>query len=137
MRRWRMVCFAGWIALALGWFVGMLQLAGCDVRPPDPQRDAAQPAPSDFEIVGLRAEWDGDYFRAFGELRNNGSAAAGAQIEFSVRDASGNVVAVKKYWPASIGNIPAGDTRGLDYRLTDDRRAQSVRAKVVAVRIWK
>lgn len=77
---------------------------------------------------GTSLEQDGFallYFRAIqdnfgtvsvvGEVKNVGGVARGVELQASLRDANGRVVAVGHFCPASYKNIPPGETWPFSY----------------------
>ncbi len=88
----------------------------------------AKKAAGPQERAGTSLEQDGFallYFRAIqdgfggvsivGEVRNVGSVARGVELQASLRDANGRVVAVGHFCPASYKNIAPGETWPFSY----------------------
>lgn len=73
-----------------------------------------------------------------GELVNNCSSAAAAQIRIVAKDAGGNVLATKQGWPAGTSNISPGKSVSFDLgRLFRYQPGmQSFTASVSEVRAW-
>lgn len=73
-----------------------------------------------------------------GELVNNCTTAAAAQVRIVAKDASGNVVASKQGWPAGTSNISPGKSVSFDlgrlFRFNSTM--QSFTASVSEVRAW-
>jgi hypothetical protein len=73
-----------------------------------------------------------------GELTNNCTSAAAAQVKIVAKDASGNVLATKQGWPAGTSNIAPGQSVSFDlgrlFRYQTDM--QSFTASVANVRAW-
>ena len=96
-----------------------------------------KPSLSDFRILSLKGVWK-EYrgFVAIGEIKNEGSIAAGVEVEIIARDKNGVLIGSEQFWPNSIYNIPPGETRGIDYKITEDRNAITIEGKVIKVQIW-
>lgn len=123
---------------------------GCDLALPPPSSDSSpaeasspdtrQPtvSPEDFAVLSHSGRWDDrlNILEVIGEVRNNGTVAAGPKVEAIARDVNGTLIDSASFWPASISNIPPGETRGFHYPLTRDRRAVTVSARVVSVDVW-
>jgi len=64
-----------------------------------------------FTVLHFRAVAD-EYggISVVGEIRNTGSAARGVELQASLRDANGRVVAVGHFCPASYRNIAPGES---------------------------
>ncbi|MCP4969162.1 MAG: hypothetical protein GY932_01045 [Arcobacter sp.] len=92
---------------------------------------------SDFEIVSYRGEWKYGNLKVIGEIKNNGSIAAGAEVEVIARDENGVLIDSKSFWPSSITNMPSQSTTGISYTITNDQRAKSISIKVIDVKVWK
>ncbi len=94
-------------------------------------------SPSDFQIISFNPRWEDGRLRAIGEIKNNGKLPAGPKVEVIARDAKGELIASKSFWPNSINNIPPGGTSGIALTITEDTRAKSADIKVIGVDIWK
>lgn len=71
-----------------------------------------------------------------GEVRNVGSVAAGVELQIVARDASGRLVDVATFWPASVDNIRPGMNYGFRRTVTSERSAVRVDVQIVGVRVW-
>jgi hypothetical protein len=73
-----------------------------------------------------------------GQLVNHCAEAAAAQIEIQAKDASGNVIASKKGWPAGTTNIGPGQsvTFDLGRQFHYDPSMQTYAAGIASVRAW-
>ena len=72
-----------------------------------------------------------------GEVKNNGSIAAGVELEATAYDKDGRVLDSSSFWPASIRNIAAGDTCPIKFGLTaNSSNVSRVRLRVVSARVW-
>lgn len=92
--------------------------------------------PSDFEIVSHRGVWEGGRLRLKGEIKNNGNIPGGPKIEVIARDANGELIDSKQFWPNSVTNIPPGGTCGIEHTITRDIRAKTYEVKVIDVDVW-
>jgi len=90
----------------------------------------------DFEIISYRGEWRYDTLWIIGEIKNNGGIAAGSEVEVIARDSKGMLIASSQFWPNSISNTSPGSTTGINAPITEDRRAKTIEAKVIRVKIW-
>jgi hypothetical protein len=93
-------------------------------------------SPSDFKIISHRGVWEDGYLMLKGEIRNDGNIPGGPEVEVIARDVAGILIDSKKFWPNSITNIPPGGTCGIEYYITEDKRAKSYEVKVIDVKIW-
>lgn len=73
-----------------------------------------------------------------GQLVNHCAEAAAAQIEIQAKDASGNVIASKKGWPAGTTNIGPGQSVEFDLgrQFHYDPSMQTYAAGIASVRAW-
>lgn len=99
-------------------------------------------AATDFAIKDFtttaRSTGSGTQLSLSGELVNNCSEPAAAQITIEAKDASGKVLQSKQGWPAGTTNIAPGQTAKFDlgrrFRYQSDMSTYT--ASVVAVRAW-
>jgi hypothetical protein len=89
-----------------------------------------------FVIVSAEPRWEYGRLYCVGELKNVGTIAAGAQIEVIARDANGKLVDSAKFWPASINNLPPGESTGFRYAITSDPAAVRLEWKIIEARVW-
>ena len=101
------------------------------------KNNPTKPQYSDFKIVSYKGVWR-EYrgLVIIGEIKNEGSIAAGVQIEVIARDKDGVLVDSQTFWPNSIRNILPGGTCGIDFTITEDKRTKTIEAKIIEVRIW-
>jgi hypothetical protein len=97
---------------------------------------AQSPKASDFKIVSFNGKWIDDKFYVIGEVKNNGGIPAGVQIEAIARDLSGTFIIAQKFWPNTTNNMPPGGSCEIKHPVTEDRNAQRVEVRIVAVRVW-
>ncbi|MEP7184794.1 MAG: hypothetical protein ABI767_03060 [Rhodanobacter sp.] len=73
-----------------------------------------------------------------GQLVSHCAEAAAAQIEIQAKDASGNVIASKKGWPAGTTNIGPGEAVGFDLgrQFHYIPGMQNYTIAIVGVRAW-
>jgi DNA-directed RNA polymerase subunit RPC12/RpoP len=93
-------------------------------------------SPSDFEIVSYRGVWEDERLIIKGEIRNNGRVAGGPKIEVIAKDAKGELLDSRQFWPNSTNNIPPGGTCGIECTISRDKRAKTIEAKVIGVDVW-
>ena len=99
-------------------------------------------APTDFTIqdfkVGASAAGLSSRMTMKGQVVNNCAEPAAAQITIAAKDASGNVIAEKKGWPAGTTNIAPGKSVNFDmgrlFRYQSDMATYTV--SVASVRTW-
>lgn len=100
-----------------------------------PETARPQVTPADFEILSCNSHWSWiDMLHVAGEVRNNGTVGAIAEIELIARDANGTLVDTATIWPATKNILP-GETRAFKYPLTQDKRAVAVSARIMRVAI--
>jgi hypothetical protein len=101
---------------------------------------AHAPAPSadglGFRIVSYDMRWEGDTLWVVGEVLNVGAAAAGVELQMIARDATGRLVDVATFWPASTRNIRPGTSYGFRYPVTRERSAVRIEVQVVGSEVW-
>ena len=97
---------------------------------------AQSPKPSDFKIASSDGKWMNDKFYVIGEVKNNGGIPAGVRIEAVARDSSGTFIIAQRFWPNSTNNIPPGGSCQIKQAITDNRNAQRVEVRILAVRVW-
>jgi hypothetical protein len=85
-----------------------------------------------FAVFGFRAVRDGyDRVSVVGEIRNTGSAARGVELQASLRDADGRVVAVGHFCPASNRNIVPDETWPFTYSFGRQEDAVEAELRIV------
>lgn len=89
-----------------------------------------------FEVVSFDARWEGSTLWVVGEVLNIGSAAAGVELQAIARDASGRLVDVATFWPASIQNIRPGMSYGFRHSVTQERSAVRIEVQIVGTQVW-
>ena len=97
-------------------------------EPPTPQS-------RHFEIIG--ASWRRDEFgtaRCAGEVKNTSSISQGVELQVTARDGNGRVVAVDEFWPASIRNIPPGQTYPFTCSISERTDIKTVEIRVIDTR---
>jgi hypothetical protein len=81
---------------------------GSDYRAPKIAAATPAPAPKcDAELQQVRAvpTGIGNYVRIVGQIVHNCTQALGVQLEIVFRDHNGQIIDVRRPWPASISNI--------------------------------
>lgn len=99
-------------------------------------------SPTDFAIqdfkTGMSSTGMGQRITLKGELVNQCTESAAAQIAIVAKDASGKVLATKKGWPAGTSNIAPGQSVDFDlgrlFRNVSNTATYTV--GVAAVRTW-
>lgn len=89
-----------------------------------------------FQVVSFDTRWEEDTLWAFGEVRNVGGRPAGVELQVIARDASGRVVDVATFWPASTRNIRPGASYGFRHQVTRERSAVRFEVQVVGTQEW-
>lgn len=89
-----------------------------------------------LQLVSYSARWEGNYLVVAGEVRNVGSVADGVGVQIVARDASGRLVDMATFWPASVDDICPGLNHGFRRTMTIERSAVRVDAQIVGVRVW-
>ena len=69
-----------------------------------------------------------------GEIKNNNPMGMGVQLQAIVRDKQGRIIDSKAFWPASIKNIPAGDSWPIKAPITKKRG--TVHLRIIDATIW-
>ena len=98
--------------------------------------EISKPTVSDFSIVSSSYKWDNGRFRIIGEIKNIGNIPAGVQVEAIARDASGRIVDSVKFWPNSTNNILPGQSVGIGYTVTRDKKAKRIEIQKIRVTKW-
>jgi hypothetical protein len=99
-------------------------------------------APTDFAIKDFRPSSNSSSgtirLKLSGELVNNCSEPAAAQISIEAKNAEGKVLQAKQGWPAGTTNIAPGGTAKFDlgrrFHFQSDMATYTV--SVIAVRAW-
>ncbi len=85
-----------------------------------------------FTILNFRAIRDiYDQVSVLGEIKNTGSAARGVELQASLRDASGHLLAVGHFFPASYQNIAPGETWPFTYSFGRQEDAANAELRIV------
>jgi hypothetical protein len=85
-----------------------------------------------FAILNFRAIRDFyDQVSVVGEIKNTGDAARGVELQASLRDSSGRVVAVGHFYPASYRNIVPGETWPFTYSFGRQEEAIDAELRIV------
>mgnify|MGYP006865036888 CR=1 FL=1 len=95
-----------------------------------------EPSIGDFSIIHSSYKWENGRFRIIGEIKNIGEHPAGIQVEAVARDKHGKIVDSVKFWPNSTNNIAPGQSTGVGYTVTRDKRAVRIGLKKVSVTQW-
>lgn len=125
-------------------FLGGLMLVACGcarlqrqaspaVEPSQSQADAAAPGARlvqhGFAVLDFRAVRDEyDRVHVVGEVRNVSTAARGVELQATLRDAAGRVLAVGSFYPASSHNIAPAETWPFTYSF--GRYDEGIRAEM-------
>jgi hypothetical protein len=85
-----------------------------------------------FAVFGFRAIRDGyDQLSVVGEIKNTGSATRGVELQASLRDTSGRLVAVGHFCPASNRNIAPGESWPFTYSFGRQEDAVDAELRIV------
>lgn len=111
-----------------------------DPSPATRLRSAVEPAlanAANVEVLDWRIEDTGyGSVYAIGELRNNNRTAVGPKLLITAYDGAGRVVDSASCWPASTGNVPAGETWPIECLLTTKPGVERATLRVVDVYQW-
>ena len=124
---------------------GVLALLGCGCAgsPSTPAGEALESGePADragfrleregFAVLEFRARVD-EYDRVYvvGEVKNVGAAASGVELQATLRDADGHIVAVGHFYPASHTNIDPGQSWPFAYSFGKQEQAAEAELRIV------
>jgi hypothetical protein len=101
---------------------------------PAPQATATRASPErhGFTILSFRAVRDSyGQVSVVGEIKNTGSAARGVELQASLRDAGGRLLAVGHFFPASYRNIVPGETWPFTYPFGRQEDAVEAEMRIV------
>jgi hypothetical protein len=85
-----------------------------------------------FAVFGFRAIRDGyGQLSIVGEIKNTGSATRGVELQASLRDTSGRLVAVGHFCPASNRNIAPGESWPFTYSFGRQEDAVDAELRIV------
>ena len=86
----------------------------------------------DFAVFGFRAIRDSyGQLSVVGEIKNTGSGARGVELQASLRDTSGRIVAVGHFCPASDRNIVPGESWPFTYSFGRQEDATGAELRIV------
>jgi hypothetical protein len=85
-----------------------------------------------FAVLDFRARRD-VYDRVYvvGEIKNAGAAIHGVELQASLRDAEGRLLAVGHFYPASATNIKPGETWPFAYSFGKQQKAAEAELRIV------
>ncbi len=85
-----------------------------------------------FAILTFRAIRDiYDQVSVVGEIKNTGSSARGVELQASLRDSSGHVLAVGHFFPSSYQSIVPGETWPFTYSFGRQEDAANAELRIV------
>jgi len=85
-----------------------------------------------FAILGFRAIRDGfGQVSVIGEIKNTGSASKGVELQASLRDAGGRILAVGHFYPASYRNIVPDEAWPFTYSFGRQEDAVEAELRIV------
>ncbi len=85
-----------------------------------------------FTILGFRAIRDSfGQVSVIGEIKNSGSASKGVELQASLRDAGGRILAVGHFYPASQRNIVPNETWPFTYSFGRQEDATEAELRIV------
>ncbi len=85
-----------------------------------------------FTILGFRAIRDSfGQVSVVGEIKNTGSASKGVELQASLRDAGGRILAVGHFYPASYRNIVPDETWPFTYSFGRQEDAVEAELRIV------
>jgi len=85
-----------------------------------------------FAVSGFRAIRDSfGQVSIVGEIKNTGTATQGVELQASLRDAAGRIVAVGHFFPASYRNIVPDDTWPFTYSFGRQEDAAEAELRIV------
>ncbi len=85
-----------------------------------------------FTILGFRAIRDSfGQVSVVGEIRNTGSASKAVELQASLRDAGGRILAVGHFYPASYQNIAPDETWPFTYSFGRQEDAVEAELRIV------
>ena len=85
-----------------------------------------------FTVLDFQARID-EYGRVYvvGEIRNTGSVARGVELQATLRDAAGRILAVGHFYPASHTSIRPGETWPFAYSFGKQEDAVQAELRIV------
>jgi len=85
-----------------------------------------------FAVLSFRAIRDGfGGLSVIGEIKNTGSASKGVELQASLRDAEGRILAVGHFYPASYRNIVPDETWPFTYSFGRQEDAVEAELRIV------
>ena len=91
----------------------------------------------DFTIRQSSGRMEGDYYKIPFSVTNNCANSAGVKIQMSLYGRNNTLLRTMTGWPASVSNIPSGETYNSEWLKRVDQDVYSVTFKAVDVRIWR
>ena len=93
---------------------------------------------SDIEILSFTSRWDNTGWLHFnGEIKNNCTTVTGVRLRLDIRDTNGKLVTSSKFWPASVNNIPPGDTETIEELFPPDEVGGGEKFTIRAIEVKK
>jgi hypothetical protein len=133
------VLAVGFLLLACG--CASSRRAGAATKPPAADSTSGEPkgAPATpcleqhgFAVFGFRAIRSSyGQLSVVGEIKNTGSGARGVELQASLRDTSGRIVAVGHFCPASNRNIVPGESWPFTYSFGRQEDATGAELRIV------
>ncbi len=122
--------------------VGRALLPGRPAPPPSAEASTATETEADsgspslerhgFVIVNFRAIRDiYSQVSVIGEIKNTGSAARGVELQASLRDTGGRLMAVGHFFPSSYQSIVPGETWPFTYSFGKQEDAANAELRIV------
>ncbi len=91
---------------------------------------------TDFTIIQSSGYREGSYYKIPFSVTNNCSSPAGVKVQMSLYGKNNTLLGVFTGWPASINNIPAGETYNEEWLKRVEQDVYRVTFKAVDVKSW-
>ena len=97
---------------------------------------STDPTTKDFSIISFYGEWEYGTLCIKGEVKNIGDEAAGVEIYYTVRDENNKLIDSGSFWPYSISNIEPGQSVGLEFPASHNKKAAKIGVRIKSVHVW-
>ncbi len=89
-----------------------------------------------FDVKITRTYTEYGYSHLIGTAKNNNPIPCGVEVRYSTYDKAGELMRTKEGWPASVRNIPPGQSEKFDLMIEYDRTSKNVGIETLSAKHW-